>query len=160
MYNLYIPAEYHDAVIAVGASDNEGIAGEVVEGGLVTIYGIPYYKYSYGIIASEGAENFFYNITLKGYNDEAFTQECPMSIPTYAVQVIDGAYNESSKDLVIKTLAYIRAACQYFGTDYSVIDMVADIPNAPAVTGSPMGNIPTSITAVISSSNVIFGDQI
>lgn len=160
LYNLYIPAEYHDYVVSVGASDINGNEGEVVNGGLVTIYDVPYYKYSYGLIASKGAEHFYYDITLKGYGGENFTQKCAMSIPAYSKDVLLGSYNDSSKALVIKTLAYIRAACQYFGTDYSIIDKVAQIPNADAVDGIEMGNVPASITEVIASSRVVFGDQL
>ncbi len=161
-YNVYIPASVKDSIGSVSVTrdgaDNVNIT--VSEPELVTIWGAEHYKYSFGIAPAVGASTYSFKFRIKGYEDKYFTQTCTLSIPYYAVAILEGGYNDSAKELVKNTLLYVNAVYDYCGdTDTAVFDAIfkkysiTEAIDEDMYTGEAMESVPAGVLSVIKSAS-------
>ncbi len=151
IYNIYIPTSYSD-IIEKAVLDGSVTALTETE----RINGDEYYVLRRPIASADGAKEYSLILTVLRDGAESFEQTYTFSIPKYCAYVLDGGYNEETKALMRSTLAYIKTACEYFGTDSTGIEDVGEISKAPAY---EMQSVPSEVAAVFNSATLSVGAQ-
>ena len=152
IYNVYIPKSMSSYINGVYYDGTEQPLTDIT-----VINGNEYYTFKIPIIASQGAKDHYLTIKAIGYQGRAFDDNYVASIPKYAKSILEGDYDEDTVKLVNATLAYIKSAGEYFGTDTSII---GSVPYADATPGVAPDAVPDAIKAVFSGVQFSLNEQI
>ena len=170
IYNVYVPESAIEGIKEVRVYNSEGESKVLERGEMATINDVPYYRDSFNIKAAAAADAFSFDMDI--YTDstkaEFFTQKNEMSIPSYAAPIIyNDKYSDATHDLMNKVLAYVKAACDYFGTSsnnkyYSVIGKIESVKAPTYRAGEARPSIPdeSDVKGVLAGISVIFGSQL
>ncbi len=171
VYNFYLPKSIVDAGYLKAATlfDSNGFAATVTNGQLVSIDNVEYYMYFFNVPSLRAADS--YKLSLELYNalgaTETFYFDCELSIPIYGATILLSGYSDSVNNLMHKTLAYIKASCEYFGSEannkyYSILDKIPGVTEPAEREGTAkkdLANYP-KVDAFIKDSPVVFGSQL
>jgi len=165
IYNVYVPVSAAESIKEVRIDETILERSEPKN-----IDGVPHYRYSFGILPRLAADaySFDLDVYLDDTKTEVFTQKCEMSIPAYSIEVLNsGKYSPNTCALMNKTLAYVKAACDYFDTAsenlyYSVIGKISSVEAPTYREGEEKASIPeqSAVKPVLSKIAVVFDSQL
>lgn len=150
VYNVYVPKSLVDTKYITSKTVN-GTKSSFSGAKSITINGSEYYVIEIGIIPAHAAADQTVVLEIVGKNNVKFNHTLTLSIPSYADKILDGNYSATTDNLMNTTLAYIKAATEYFGTSSVGIGSVT---NAPALDGVELITPAEEIRNVISGATL------
>ena len=154
IYNVYIPTEAFSVITSV---EIDGEAVSIKDLSTEMIDGEEYSLIKFPIKASRGGETFTVKVYATGYMGKTAVTEYDVSIPAYAEKILDSGYGEKTKSLMRIVLAYVKSACEYFGTDSSSI---GEVTNASKVNGTAPYEIPAGVKTLFSGAQLVLDGSI